>query len=251
MNYNRAEVINLIVAILVWTFLGFALTANGETFKPNNTTPIKIAIIDTGYALGSVPNLKLCMDGHYNFETGQPKLGVSSKYPDHGIKVASIIADALKDVDYCIIFYQIQRPLGISIFDVALAASMAASHNVVAVNISLSGISHNITEFRALYMLSNQAKLFLVAGNNNLDLKKNCIIFPACYKIPLATVVGALDGEPRAAYSNYNKGLITTWEQGSITWRGTKDAGTSYAAPRALSRYVLSFVSARHVAVRQ
>lgn len=219
----------------------------GSEFRLPAGRLIKIAIIDTGLQL-SRTSLKLCNSGHFNFANGRSEVGVSTLYPLHGTKVASIIAKRLKNVDYCAIIYQVQRGVNIDPVDIAKAAHMARLMRVDAVNISLAAASSTLNGFslveeHELYDLSKKSKVFVAAGNYGINLDTECTQYPACY-VNDTVIVGALeDTKLRAPYSNYGDNVVTEWRSGSVVWDGVTDQGTSYAAPQALSDYVLSLAS--------
>lgn len=236
------ELIAGVVVILAILF-GLYYNANHTPNYSVHTAAIKIAIIDTGYQGNE--GLKVCPTGSLDFNTGLKEVGISPLNKDHGTKVASIIAESLKNVDYCALIYQVESIKGINPLHIALAATLAEDENVVAINISLTGPLTDDAENVALLNVSQKAKLFMAAGNQKQDLTKKCLAFPACYGIANAQVVGALTpaGYLRAEYSNFGRGIVNNWQSGEVKWRGTLDYGTSFAAPRALSKYVLSLVS--------
>lgn len=253
---EKAISIFFIAIIMLLVGIG-AITAILGTPRIIGSAPaIKIAIIDTGLQLDKT-NLKLCPTGHFNFATNEPVVGVSKIYPEHGTLVASIIADNLKRVDYCAIIYQVSTYSGISVMDITRAAKMALKEEVTAVNLSISGNEYSREENAALYDLLDRGAVFVAAGNDHIDLSKNCSVYPACYSMLLRKshffVVGALDdlNNVKALYSNYGEGRIDKWDRGMVVWNGTIDQGTSYATPRSLSKYVLSLVAGRTVAIRK
>ncbi len=245
MNNELLKVEEVVIgtAVVLSILFGLYYNVNKTAESTVHEAAFKIAIIDTGYQGGG--GLKVCDKGHFNFNTGRKNVGVSPLNATHGTKVATIIAQLLKNVDYCAIIYQVESIRGIDPINIGSAAMLARAENVVAVNISLTGPNPDQTESMALWALSQKAKLFIAAGNQGRNLTKNCSIFPACYNITKAQVIGALDPGSvlRAEYSNYGKGIISNWQNGELQWKGTLDYGTSYATPRALSKYVLSLSS--------
>ncbi len=83
----------------------------------------------------------------------------------------------------------------------------------------------------------------MAAGNKKLNLvRKKCLQFPECYSFKNLIVVGAQDyNEPKkhAEYSNYGT-RVDLWAPGwYLNKDGSMSHGSSYAAPRALSEYIL------------
>jgi len=204
----------------------------------------KIAIIDSGYDPSrSNIGLKLCKEGHYNYQTKTATAGFTHV---HGTRVADLIATPLKDLDYCAIVYQVVTDdvNQISLENTTDAINLAIAEQVDAINYSMAGTSQSPTEKAALQTAANIGiPVFIAAGNHGLNLDKTCNIFPPCYKIKGITVVGAQDYDSpkhRAKTSNYGK-IVDFWAPGYYknVHEDLMYFGTSYAAPRALSEFIL------------
>jgi len=227
-----------IIFILALAYIILPSTTTVATSQISNQT-IKIAIIDTGYTILEGRNLKLCSTGHYDFSTKTPYVGLS--IGNHGTKVGSIIADELKAYDYCAIIYKVQTAEGIPPGNITKALRLALKQHVAAVNISLTGPEQDVDELAALSALTaSGTRVFIAAGNEGTNLDNNCNTYPACYTIKNIEVIGAIDPTRhiRASYSNYGKRRITQWYSGDTYLDGEEDHGTSFASPRALSRYI-------------
>lgn len=199
----------------------------------------KIAIIDTGYSydIFQGERLKLCDSGHYDFVAGAPVISTGT---GHGSKVAAIIANRLKNVDYCAVIYNVEaKPGYIPSALVSKAFLRVSSQRFTAVTVSFSGTVPSPGEKMAMELaVESGAKIFVAAGNMSKDLDQICNVYPACYPIPKMKVVGAVgdDYTLPADYSNYGS-RIDIWALGSYD---QVDYGTSYAVPRALASYVRS-----------
>lgn len=207
----------------------------------------KIAIIDTGYMPGpGDPKLKLCPKGHYDFVANKPKIvetGIS-----HGTYVANIIAAELKDVDYCALIYRVyaeDETSAVLINRSIRAYKAAAEEGAIAVNYSIQGFAHSYIERAVLEALTrDKFIMFVGAGNDNIDLDKQCLSYPSCYGLPRVIAVGAVcdsDPQTKTSYSNYGT-KVNVWFSGMYYDPAAKvrERGTSFSAPRALSDYILS-----------
>lgn len=211
---------------------------------PQSEPRYVIAIIDTGYnpKLATIP-LKLCKTGHYDAITNTNNPNWS--HP-HGTRIANIIAERLKDVDYCaqiINYYRPEREVT-DVDRLVQALNHVQGRIPDFFNLSYEGIGREEGEEASLRRLTEAgAVLFAAAGNGGKNLDFMCNVYPACYKLKNLYVVGAKSFEnpkERAPYSNYGK-KVDLWAGGyAIDKEGELcGQGTSYAAPRALSEYVL------------
>jgi subtilisin family serine protease len=228
---------NLILVFLaagVWFQAGTSCAANADEPK------FKIAIIDTGYDIHAPgTKLKLCQSGHYDFKS---RRAVVEHTMDHGTKVASIIAERLKDVDYCAVILQVKGSVDFSIGNNVQALIQVAAMGVTAVNYSFDGYLTSVAERDALRLLANRGVgVFVAAGNGSKNLDYECDTFPACLDIEGMNVVGALDPNTNEIASYSNRGTrIKLWYSGRYHSQDKTDNGTSFATPRALSEYILS-----------
>lgn len=205
---------------------------------------IRIGIIDTGYREDlSTGKLKLCKTDHYDFLTKKHQIGYTNM---HGVRIGNIIGEALIGVDYCAVIYQVYNHQTDPRYNYVRALRLAADDGLLAINLSYSG-EDAIPEEQAILTKISQhgTMLFIAAGNDKKDVSQDCSAYPTCYDLPNAVVVGALDndGEP-ALYSNFGP-IVDTWEVGE-SWAGDYWQGTSFSAPRALSRFVRSFWHLMH-----
>lgn len=224
-----------LLLFMIGLVIGFALrTANAA--EPR----FKIVIIDTGYDdTKATAALKLCPTGHYDFYQQKATIG---SYGLHGTYVASVIAERLKNVDYCAVVFQVASPTGIKYRDILWALRKSLDQNATVINISIVGNGHSFIEREILVdAVKGGARVFTGAGNENQNLDTVCNVYPGCYRIRGVYSVGALspDGTQKALYSNYGS-KVDLWYPGHYeTFDGGTAQGTSFASPAALADYVL------------
>lgn len=214
--------------------------------------PFKIAIIDSGYApaLGK-RSLKLCKTGHYDYMTETSNLAY---HGPHGQRIAEIIAEKLKDVDYCAVIYQVEVGGGyIPEANIAEALDRALGEGIVAINLSMQVVGKApdqclVNTIKKLSEAHAPPTIFVAVGNESKNLDYKCDTYPACSKYRNIIRVGALDynlPRTRAQYSNYGK-VVQIWAPGYFFDNDEEMVeGTSYAAPRALSEFIL-FLDHKH-----
>lgn len=186
---------------------------------------LKIAVIDSGYYTKG-NTLVLCP----NESIDLTNTGMNDRYP-HGQNTSHIIADRLIGKDYCIIMIKIFDPLyKTSIIDFGKAFNYAYKSNADLVNVSAGGPDSSMYEYLAIMqLLNNNVRVVAAAGNNNTDLDKNCIYYPACYS-ELVDVVGSMTKKhKRSIQSNYGY-YVKHWEIGeNVCAGGLCLSGTSMA----------------------
>ena len=195
---------------------------------------IRVGVLDTGFNPNFTDGrIKLCATGH--FDVTSSKEGIYSTDP-HGSLVAQALAEKLINVDYCLIIVTMNIK-GMST-STAKGIKYLMSIGVNIINLSINGDEVDYEEMQEIQnFASSGGKLFIAAGNEDRDLNQVCLAYPSCYGVKGTMIVGALTDGKRAEYSNYgNKVLL--WEEGTIRVRGKDWNGTSFATPRAVSRYV-------------
>lgn len=220
----------------------------GQMRKPYTQRQIRIAIADTGLDKKLLDkNVKICPNGHYDFVLNKPGIHPNPAASPHGTYIANIIGSDLGDADYCIVVYNVWDDNGNvqDLIRMSVAAYRhATTNNISVMNYSLQGFAHSYIERNALIKATGAGlKIFVASGNDNNNLDEVCNSYPACYDIPGVVIVGAhsdSDPQARASYSNYGR-KIDVWKSGSYNdiRRGVYTRGTSFAAPRAASDYVL------------
>ncbi len=215
--------------------------------KDNDKVLYKIAIIDTGFdpARANIAT-NLCKTGHYDFFTRTANV---NWYHPHGTQVVDVASDRLKDVDYCLIIFQVYTSTDIDgphtdAGDVAQAINDAIGLGISAINISMSGSKYSAVEEEALKNAEKaHIPVFISAGNKSKHLDKGCDTYPACYENTNILVVGMQDPEEpkkHAPSSNFGP-KVRLWARGDYHMGEESEwaSGTSFAAPRALAEYIL------------
>lgn len=193
---------------------------------------IRIAVIDTGIDLNNLSGIKFCEQTVYDFT--EEGISDSTSYK-HGTHIAHIIADGLKDEDYCITIMKVYRKYSV---DKDMIDNSIKAYRVVllgkydVINYSAGGFSEQPIkrEFEAIKLLTQHNIKFVVAsGNDGVNLNKGCFFYPACYNLPIY-VTGSVDNNNKISYySNYGK-VVKYWENGNnvraggITLTGTSQA---------------------------
>jgi subtilisin family serine protease len=164
----------------------------------------------------------------------------------HGTRIADLLAEKLRGVDYCLIFIQMFRnvePMYPIPDDYVEALTRVREAGATAVNISLKSFEFvSQDQKNAFAETTKKIPIFLAAGNEYRDLSKKCDIYPVCYPFKHLIVVGAQDFEnpkKHASYSNYGA-RVNLWAPGHFIDSDQEPLfGTSYATPRALAEYIL------------
>jgi subtilisin family serine protease len=198
------------------------------TFATAKETRLRIAVIDTGLNITKEIAPYLCKDGH--------KAIVSRDLSDpiaHGTAVAELIAQEINPDEACLVIIKWYDP-GVPFHPDHILKSYAWALQIGAkvVNLSAGGAYASEEEYQAIKaMLDKGVEFVVAAGNSSQDFDKACTEYPACYgfkKYRNFTIVGALDGEEIAYYSNYG-GQISAYREGKHKKTGMQ--GTSFAAP--------------------
>lgn len=194
---------------------------------------VKVAVIDSGY---NGPTTHLCETGHYDLVAQRPVVG-RDQY-GHGGVVAKAIIEHAGDADYCLIILKVFGRKGtFSGSDtIAVAVRAAVDLGAKVLNLSLSGPSATTVERKAIeYAVNHKVVVFVSAGNDGINLDKDCKAYPACYKIPGVFVVGSDSDFGRP---NGNQGSIIDeredWCYGGI-------CGTSLSTGIATGKFVAGY----------
>lgn len=185
--------------------------------------PIKIAILDTGYAKSQV----------FNKCPGEKDYSESGIYDTngHGTNITGIISSRLSGYNYCIL------PIKVFYGDLggqdAIIAGIkyAISQNVDIINLSGGGAGASEEEKSAVEdALNKNIKLVFAAGNDGHNLDSSCNYFPACYNSHIE-VVGSIDKNNNLSdFSNFGS-VVKYWQHGrNVTGGGITLSGTSQAA---------------------
>lgn len=203
---------------MVLTFLLFSSLAQAK--------PVRIAILDSGLNVKNKEDVKLCPSGHLDVTgTGfEDKIG-------HGTNIAYIIANTLKDVDYCIVIIKIFDSKSSTLLPSTELALLYLLHleKIDLVNYSAGGRGYQYAETVLIKGLKVLGTTFVAAaGNEGRNLDESCDYYPACY--PDVISVGNMETETkRNKLSNYGKRVVS-WELGTnVCGGGFCLSGTSQA----------------------
>lgn len=172
---------------------------------------LRIAVLDSGYNVSKLSNIKLCDEPKDFTGTGiKDSIG-------HGTHIANIIADRLKDKNYCILIVKWYDPKvnpDYLIFYTMKAILYAAVKNTNIINYSAGGDSFRQDE-KDLFeeAIKGGITIFVAAGNDGKNLDKDCNYYPACYNLPGMNVVGNL----KNTTSNYGK-IVNKWNDGNMIY---------------------------------
>jgi len=200
----------------------------------------KVAVIDTGFSAfyGTPLSQKmLCKSGHYDFTTMTPNVGYDEI--GHGSFVTNLITGNAKRTDICILIYKVDAYVREETrHDITKALIYAFNKGARVTNISMGHPHFSHKEEKVFQRATKRGmKVFASAGNDGRDQNKMCKTFPACYASVREGlyVVGSVDRSGLLeTYSNRGS-RVHIYEYGSIERVGR---GTSFAAPRALARYL-------------
>lgn len=198
-----------------------------------NARQIRIGVIDSGISYVA-PYLHICKDGMYDLSVTKPgidyKTARTTDELGHGSNVSYIIADHLKDVDYCMVIIKIygDHGTGTSFYAHFAAYLLAATLDLDIVNYSSGGYRYSATEHMLISLLQKHGTKFVTAaGNDNLNVDRADMFYPCGYKDVIC--VGNLDHGRKHNQSNFGK-TVTVWQEGTnVSAGGYTMSGTSQA----------------------
>ncbi len=175
---------------------------------------IHIAVIDSGLPLDH-SNLKLCPKGAYDLTN----TNIYDTIP-HGKIIFNILAEKLKDVDYCVYsikVYTNRHDVKITTYLKALSLVYLLPEKIDIVNYSSSGTEKPILPWNSIGLeevlinglVANGVKFVVAAGNGNKDLDKECNYWPACYE-NVIPVGNGYNANRKLKTSNYGS-MIKHW----------------------------------------
>jgi hypothetical protein len=186
----------------------------------------RIAVIDTGISYDRIPSVYLCENGDKDI-TGHTIEDIIG----HGTAVTEIISNYMNKNKFCINNIKYYHNRGKSSEIIQSLKYVLTLDNVKIINISASGIGHDVNEENTLKRALEMGILVSVAaGNERKDLSKNCDIYPACYNIkhPNYYVVGSCDknGNPHH-FSNYGGPINVCYDGSKYKANNSYYTGTS------------------------
>lgn len=194
---------------------------------------IRIVVIDTGYNT-NYNTLVLCNKGvDLTYTSMMDTIG-------HGNNISHIISNALIGQNYCIFPIKAFSE-GDSYFNVILKAlTIAYRFKPDIINMSYGGIGFNVLEWLYIEaLLDNNVKIIAAAGNEHMNLDKDCDYYPACYDDRIITVGNLRKLGYISKSSNYGN-YVKKWnigyhiEAGGIVLSGTSQATAIETGKQAL-----------------
>lgn len=155
---------------MIYLFLLLSLSVFAETRQ-------KIVVIDTGVWAFQSLEPYMCDNS---------RLGVGPSWIDkhgHGSNVIGLIGSKIDSKKTCIVSIKLDISQSTNPeVEILKAAQMAEKLNPVAVNISMAGTLHYDSEQEVIIRMINKGiKVIVAAGNEDINLDKQCVIYPACY----------------------------------------------------------------------
>lgn len=189
---------------------------------------IRIAIIDSGFNVSS-KSFRECKEGSFDLTNLNFK---EDKLTKHGQNITYIIDEYLKkkQVDFCIIHIRVFSEGSHRVINNIISAlAKLNTLNPDIINLSLNGTTASEPEIKLIKHLLNKGIIVVAAaGNNSLNLDKECSAFPSCDDPRVIVVGNGIEKKPDPE-SNYGK-IIDIWENGNnIKAGGITLSGTSQA----------------------
>lgn len=210
--------------------------------------PFKVAVIDSGLDGRYQSTLPLCPEGHKSFTASSwDKDGVHS----HGTNIAMTIHKHAGTLpNFCLLIIKVLSNIDPIIQRNPLpdAIDYAIEQGASIINISISGqVSDHNEKVAIQRALNNDIVILVAAGNNDLNLDIDCIIYPACYKFTKNKEGFGVIGnymEPGVRQPNSNTGkVVTKWELGTdIRTKDLVMTGTSQATAVATGKLTRRFL---------
>lgn len=216
-----------------------------KVFNKKNITPI--AIIDSGLDkelyVGKIP---MCEFGHYNFINGTASIGKDEF--NHGTVIANIISENINSNKYCLLIFKVMGRDFLTNESISKgyikALYWALKSRAKIINISMQSDPRSNEYFQeeeTLLALATKRgiKVFISAGNQDIDFDKKCIIYPACYAIHNRDliVVGSKTYKSNFLTPVSNCGKIVNVCTTGIN-KYSNRTGTSFSAPQVINNYL-------------
>lgn len=175
---------------------------------------VKIAVIDTGLIISKDIVPYMCRLQHQDF-TGTGLYDTIG----HGTNVSYLIAKRIDPEKHCLLILKWYSPYlneNTKINNLIRALAYSISQNVNVINLSMYGPSPVPSEKLLIrHALERGIILVVSAGNDGVDLDKNCNAYPACYgfKHDNFFIVANYEKNRKTPFTNYN-GPVNVKENG-------------------------------------
>lgn len=188
------------------------------------TKPVRIAVIDGGFKPEIVKNINLCD----NLPIKVFSKTNTKHYINHGTNVVGLIKKYAENTPHCFILIN-------GIDETVSSIKYAHSKHADIINYSAVGYRFIYDEYIAIKLfLYKKGVFFSAAGNDHLNLNKNCNAYPACYlNLGVKMVTNNKD------YANKHKDAIVSDKDGdNESILDIKLNGTSQSTAIETGRYV-------------
>ncbi len=202
-------------------------TVIAVTCYSSTTVKKEIILMDTGINLKKGDDKYLCVGANISF--------VDTEWYVDEVGHGTIMFETLKrglTQDECIVIYKIfdlkKRSFAEPyIYALNAVSKILGNQKIV---LAMEDVSYDIREIDFFKVITQDKEVFVAAGNDGVELKKDCKVYPACLKSFIKSenfhVVGALNG--------YNYGAIVDQKFDSkIILSGKVIDGTSISTARA------------------
>lgn len=197
-------------------------------------TRMKVAVIDTGFDLSKVSKASdyLCRGPVHMDVTGTGLRDANG----HGTNIVGVIGNEIDSSKYCVVVYKYWANFLSGSLELGVVLELILKEKgVVAVNLSSCGRGRFEREADLIKRVVNKNIVFVNAsGNDDIDLNKQCIIYPPCYSIDSSNFVVVGNGKnekTRHSSSNYGDKVVKAWIDGSkVNGLGLVMSGSSQAA---------------------
>jgi hypothetical protein len=209
----------------------FSLIFASEVFSLERK---KIVVIDTGVSISQKSKDYMCDHGVLSAVDDK---GLA-QHP-HGSNITGLIGDQINSKEYCIVSIKFHSGFGGEGAMEGLNKSLdmvLEQKNVIWVNMSLAGDGFNIKEYVLLNKINSQnIGMSVAAGNDGVNLNKECNTYPACYKTmvkntSLFRVIGSSTsiGNFKSNYGNIVEDKEDGVQKGIPSLTGTSQATAIY-----------------------
>jgi subtilisin family serine protease len=207
-------------------------------------SPIKIAVIDSGFQKEYLNQIPVCDTGGYDYVENSGF--VTADDNGHGTNVTLTINAQIKQSrsEYCFMLYRVFSKKKNAATPVAMA--QAAMDGADIINMSFTGNEYMRTEEDVIKVVTNEKIRFVVAAGNegqNLDLE--CHIFPACIKNKLKNKNNFIVVSSSASTSNYGF-IVDLYEEHCSDQPPRKMCGTSMATAYTTGKFVNFWIEERN-----